>query len=350
MLGIGPMRFNLLMNNFGTIEKAYNAERTLLESVLGLALTKKFLTFRNTFDIEKEFTMLQENKITVLTREDSRFPKQFLELADTPICLYVKGEIDSYRFDQDMNFAIVGTRNPTYYGEQVARKFSFELAQEGFLIVSGLALGIDTIAHKAALDAGKRTIAFLGCGVNIVYPSSNNALYHRIIENGGLVISEVPPQMRVQPGLFVQRNRLISGISKGIFVAEGLKDSGSLITARFAAEQGKDVFAPPAPITSEYSEAPNILLKEGAKLVTSTNDILEEYSMSIQHSKQEDVLVKLSTDEKPIYKLLMKQPLDSDEIARSLQKPVYQILTLLSALELRGVVEVHGSIYTIRVG
>src|SRR5690606_22577641 len=184
--------------------------------------------------------------------------------------------------------------------------------------------------------------AFMGCGVDIPYPPSNRTLYSRTIENGGLVISEVPPYMQVLRGLFVQRNRLISGLSRGILVAEGLKDSGSLITARFAAEQGKDVFAPPAPITSEYSEAPNILIKEGAKLVTSTEDILEEYSMSTYNHKEEDVVAQLSSEERSVYALLMSQPLGSDDIARSLRKPVYQILTVLSVLELRGVIEGKG--------
>lgn len=349
MLGIGPMRFNLLMKHFKNVEKAYTAERSQLELALGLSIANKFLSFRDTFDVAKELAMMKSSNITVLTREDSCFPKQLLQLADSPICLYIKGNLSQYDFETDLYIAVVGTRNPTYYGEQVTQRLAFELAQEGLVIVSGLALGIDAIAHKAALDAGKRTVAFLGCGVNIVYPPSNRLLYKRILDSGGLVISEVPPNMRVQPGLFVQRNRLISGLSKGILVAEGLKDSGSLITARFAAEQGKDVFAPPAPITSEYSEAPNILLKEGAKLVTSTNDILEEYSLSLLHSKQEDVLEKLTKEEQPIYALLMKQPMDSDELARQLQKPVYQVLTILSTLELRGIIQLRGSVYAIRV-
>lgn len=350
MVGIGPTKFDRLIDYFPSVKEAYNASPKVLRKLLGDSLSEKFITFRNNFNPEKELERMNESNITILTREDPRFPPQLMQLPDPPICIYVKGELSSYSFDSDLYFAIVGTRNPTFYGEQVARKFAYELAQEDMIIVSGLALGIDAIAHTAALDAGKRTIAFLGCGVDIPYPPSNRSLYHRIIEKGGLVISEVPPDMRVMRGLFVQRNRLISGLSKGILVAEGLKDSGSLITARFAAEQGKDVFAPPAPITSEYSEAPNILIKEGAKLVTSTNDILEEYSMSLRNQKLEDVLDKLSDEEKSIYTLLMSQPLGPDEIARTLEKPVYQVLTVLSALELRGVIESKGSIYTIRIG
>lgn len=348
MLGIGPMKFDLLVNYSGSVEKAYQAKPSIVKQILGESLSRKCINFRETFDFKKELRMIKENNIIILTQEDSRFPKSLLNIADPPICLYVKGDISQYNFDEDLFLAIVGTRKPTYYGELVTTKFASELAQAGLVIVSGLALGIDAIAHKAALDVKGRTIAFLGCGVNIAYPPSNRLLYKQIINNNGLVISEFPPNMQAQPGLFVQRNRLISGLSKGILVAEGLKDSGSLITARFAASQGKDVFAPPAPINSEFSEAPNMLLKEGAKLVTKTNDILEEYSLSVTVQHPDHILESLSLEEQAVYKLLAQQPHDSDELARKLHVLIYKILTILSTLEMKGLIIKKGGMYSVK--
>ncbi len=347
MEGIGPVIFTNLLNYFKTADKAFNANSSELIQLLGKSLAERFITFRNSFDIKKELQMFKDNEITVLIREDSLFPKQLLEISDPPICLYVKGNISKYDFDNDLYIAIVGTRKPTIYGEQVTRKFAFELAQQGLVIVSGLALGVDAVAHTACVDAEGRTIAFLGCGVNIMYPAANRALFKRILDHNGLIISEFPPNMQAQPGLFVQRNRLVSGLSKGILVAEGLKDSGSLITARYAAQQGKDVFAPPAPITSALSEAPNLLLKEGAKLVTKFDDILEEYSLTSKKLNKTLDIDALTKDEQSIYRLLLKEAYDTDEIARATNIPIYQTLTILSGLEIQGIIIKKGGLYTI---
>lgn len=346
--GVGPATFNILKSKFHSAKKAYLANRSELVTVVKPTIAEKIILHRNTFNIEKELNMMRKSGILVISQEDSRYPKQLLNLFDPPICLYIKGNISAYNFEEDMYFAIVGTRKPTFYGEMVATKFAYELAKKGFVIVSGMALGIDAIAHTAALDAECRTIAFLGCGVNVVYPPSNRLLYKRILDNNGLIISEIPPNRSVLPGLFVQRNRLISGLSQGIMVAEGLKDSGSLITAKFAAQQGKDVFAPPAPINSELSEAPNILLKEGAKLVTTVNDILEEYGMSPTSQNIEEVLKSLSAEEKQIYILLSRQPYDCDELARQVQIPIYKLLTMLSALEMKDIIVKKGSLYGLK--
>lgn len=348
LLGVGPVTFKLLKSKYSSIKKAYFADKKELAELLSPKLAEKIVTHRNTFDVEKELKMMKETNVIVITQEDSRYPNQLLELSDPPICLYVKGPLDKFSFENDIFFAVVGTRKPTYYGEHVTTKLAYELAKAGFVIVSGLALGVDALAHTAALEAGGRTIAFLGCGVNIMYPPSNRLLYKRIIEQSGLIISEVPPNMQVLPGLFVQRNRLISGLSKGILVSEGLKDSGSLITARFAAQQGKDVFAPPAPITSEFSEAPNILLKEGAKLVTNIDDILEEYSLTSK-TNNTDRFNLLSSEEQAIYKLLQQQPYDSDELSRILQIPIYKMLSLLSSLEMQDIVTKNGSLYCLKI-
>lgn len=340
-LGIGPITYNILLNHFGTAEKAYTAKEVKLKEVIGPKLTSKFLAFREHFDLQAQIEKLKKSSITVLTREDKQYPSQFKNLSDSPICLYVKGNSKLYDFENDFFFAIVGTRKPTSYGAQIARRFSYDLSKEGMIIVSGMAMGIDFIAHDSALNARGKTIAFLGCGVNIIYPPSNADLYNRILQNGGLIMSEFPPDMTVQPGLFVSRNRLISGLSRGVLVAEGMKDSGSLITARCAAEQGKDVFAPPAPITSEQSEAPNMLIKEGAKLVTSAQDILEEYDLTSSFTRN-DAEQLLTPQEQKIYALVSQEPYSPDEIARVIKLPIFQILPVVSELELKGVIEKNG--------
>lgn len=340
--GIGPVTFDLLMQQFGTVEALYNASEKKLRQSLKEEFATKIITFHNEFDPEKEYERLQKNNVTVLVRKHPLYPPQFLELRDAPICLYVKGDLNNLNYERDRFFAIVGTRTPTDYGHQVATKFSSELAKAGFVIVSGMARGIDSIAHRATITAGGKTIAFLGCGVNIIYPPSNRKLYQDILDTGGLIISEVPPDITVKPGLFVQRNRLISGISQGILVAEGMKDSGSLITARYALEQGKEVFAPPAPITSVQSEAPNLLLKEGAKMVTSITDILEEFHMQSTPVTTESILALLTYDEQLVYKSLVSQPFTSDELSRKLHLPMHKLLMIISAMELKGVI-VRGS-------
>src|SRR3989344_5065464 len=182
----------------------------------------------------------------------------------------------------------------------MAKKFSAELTEGGFIIVSGLAIGIDAAAHLACINSGGRTIAVLGCGVDIIYPAINASLYYKILKTGGLIISEFPPGQTVVKGLFIARNRIISALSLGVLVIEGARDSGAMITARYAAEQGKEVFALPGPLTSKMSEAPNNLLKQGAKLVISVEDIFEEFHLQVAPKKAEDAEATLEADEKII--------------------------------------------------
>lgn len=276
-LGIGPIRFSHLKKHFKSVKKAYFANEKDISKVVGMELGRKFIIFRNRFDPEKKLKELAKKEITVLSVDDSHYPISLKNIKDPPICLYIKGSVKTLSFSR--LFSIVGTRKPTLYGIKVAKKFSYELTRLGFTIVSGLAYGIDTVAHKTCLNIKGKTIAVLGCGVDIVYPAENRQLYEDIIDNNGAIVSEFPPGQTVVKGLFIARNRIISGLSSGVMVVEGTKQSGSLITARFAAEQGKEVFAPPNPITSEMSVAPNTLLKLGAKLVTSVEDILEEIKL-----------------------------------------------------------------------
>lgn len=357
-LGIGPVRFSLLKKNFGSVKEAYLAKRSDLELILGPKLTEKFVEFRKKFNLEKKFDEIRKKDIQVLTVDDEEYPEDLKNISDPPICLYVKGlslsqaivsktELKNNIFNSKLTFAIVGTRQPTQYGIDVARKFSYELAKAGFVIVSGLAYGIDTIAHQACLEAGGKTIAVLGCGVDVIYPASNKNLYEKIIERGGVIVSEFPPGQTVLKGLFISRNRIISALSKGVMVVEGKSDSGSLITARYAAEQGKDVFAPPSPINSKMSEAPNNLIKQGAKLVTSVEDIFQEFNIKISPKKEEKIKENLSDFEKQIYELLKKQSLTLDDLVLKLGRPITEVLKTLSILEVKNLIRKINNFYQI---
>ncbi len=338
-LGIGPVRFSNLLKYFGSIKKAYEADRSAMHEAIGIKMGDKFIEFRGKFDLEKQIEAIRKKNIYILTREDPLFPKQLKDIPDPPICLYVRGDIHSVNFEKEIFFGIVGTRKPTTYGIQVANIFASELAAAGCIIVSGLALGVDAISHRAAIGLGKKTIAFLGCGVDIVYPYANASIYRDIVNGHGLVISEFPPGMTVLKGLFVARNRLISGISRGIMVVEGLKDSGSLITAKYAAEQGREVFAPPAPLTSPNSEAPNMLLKEGAKLVTSTKDVLDELNLKAVPKSHKEISESLSMPEHEIYTLCLAEAKLPDDMVSVSSLPIHEVLSTISTLEIKGVIE-----------
>lgn len=355
-LGIGPMKFAGLKNHFGSVEKAYLANQSELELVLGFKLAEKFIEFRRKFDPKVELEKLSKDGITVLAVDDEDYPEALKNISDPPICLYIKGSISNFfggkpqtakklisspskKNSETIFFAIVGTRKPTIYGQQITYKFAYELASAGFIIVSGLAHGVDRIAHQATMDAVGKTIAILGCGVNIIYPAANRNLYFNIIKNNGAVISEFPPNQTVLKGLFISRNRIISGLSKGVLIAEGGEYSGALITARYAGIQGKDVFAIPSPINSEMAPAPNLLIKQGAKMVTAVSDIYEEFDMKITPRKSEDIRGGLADDGKMIFDILQKNPQTVDDLAIELHKNVTEILNLISLMEIEGVVE-----------
>lgn len=336
-LGIGPTKFKQLVSVFGSPKKAYQAESDQLIKILGAKLGKRFVDFRQTFKPDSIINQLYKKNIQLLTLEDKDYPKQLSQIADPPICLYLIG--DKKILKTKNLIAIVGARKPTSYGLQIAEKFAGELVQYGFIIVSGMALGIDSASHWGAVNNAGQTVAVLGCGVNLVYPPSNRKLYQTIIKTGGCIISEFPPGHTVSKGLFVARNRLISGLSRGVLVVEGATDSGSLITARYAAEQGRDVFAPPSPITSPLSEAPNLLLKQGAKLVTSVTDILEEYQVKIKIREKKALFKNLQGLERQIMEVVINEPKTADELAIILNQPINQVLNSLSLLEIEGVIK-----------
>lgn len=339
-LGIGPVRFQKLLVVFGTAAKAYTSSSVELVEIIGEKTTEKFISFRKAFNASSMLADFRKKGIIVVLKNSETYPKALKDITDAPICLYVKGDMRGIDWNTHTCFGIVGTRKPTEYGRYVAELFSSELTLAGFTVVSGMAYGIDTVAHNACIKLEGKTIAVLGCGVDIPYPYANKNLYDKIIHDGGLVISEFPPGMTVQRGLFIARNRIISGLSKGIMVVEGEKDSGSLVTARYAAEQGRDVFCPPVPLNSSLSEAPNILLRQGAKLVTCVDDILEEYHINKKsNSSSNRVTGTLKGLEKEIYEALKKESLSIDELSLRLNKSVSEVTQTLSFMEINKIVE-----------
>lgn len=337
--GIGPTRLTQLISHFGTVKEAYEASPHEINQALGRDWGVRFTQFKNSFDPIKTLNEYQKRNITVLTLDQPQYPAPLRNIYDPPICLYVKGDIESYDFVQQKFFAIVGTRRTTDYGRQITRKFAQELSGYGFVVVSGMALGIDSCAHVGALDAGGQTIAFLGCGVDLPHPPSNTDLYNRIVSNSGLIMSEFPPGMMSLKGLFISRNRLISGLSQGVLIIEGLEDSGALITAKCALDQNREVFATPLPITSPTGAAPHKLIKSGeAKLVTCVEDILEELLIPAVSPKVIQNL-HLKDEEKILYDCLYREIRSADGLAEDLQLPIHKVLSIVSSLELRDIIE-----------
>lgn len=274
--------------------------------------------------------MMEIKKITI---KDGRYPKILKKIADPPRVLYVRGEL---RADEKC-FAIVGTRLCSAYGKQVAMDITGDLANAGLTIVSGLAPGIDTAAHRAAVELKKRTIAVLGTGVDekSLYPKENIQLARRIIETGGAVISEYPPGTPGSKITFPDRNRIISGLSLGTLVVEAKQKSGALITANYARKQGRKLFAVPGPVHSQNSKGPHMLIKRGAMLVENAKDILKELRIKQVGTKRDDELRVATGEERLIAKVLAEGPLDIEKIIEKTGLPAATAASTLAIMELQ---------------
>jgi DNA processing protein len=279
---IGPVRFKLLKDYFGSAEGAFNAsEKHLKETGLSEKIIKNFLDFRRSFDFTSYLVRLDQLGITTLTYDEEHYPKLLNNIDDKPIILYLKtkNKNNFEIFNQKM-IGVVGTRKITHYGRQSTEMITKDLVEKGFVIVSGLARGVDRVAHETAISSNGLTIAVLGCGLEIVYPPEHKQLAEKIIGSGGMLVSEFPPGTPMSAKNFPLRNRIISGLSLGVVVTEAAEKSGSLITASRAAEQGREVFAVPGPINSSLSDGTACLIKKGAKLVNNISDIIEELNVS----------------------------------------------------------------------
>lgn len=274
---VGPIRVRRMLEHFGSPQAILSAPEAELRQVPGIGseMAQQIHTWEDRIDLAEEHCRINDHGISLLTIEDPAYPEALKAIHDPPFLLYAKGEL----LPRDASaVAVVGSRRMTHYGQEQARKLSFQLARAGFTIVSGLARGIDTAAHEAALAAGGRTIAVLGSGIGKLYPPENQALADRIAESGA-VLSEFPVLYIPDKQSFPLRNRIVAGLSRGLLVVEAPARSGSLITANQALEQGRAVFAVPGPINRPNSEGCHRLIQQGAKLVCTADDVIEDLDL-----------------------------------------------------------------------
>lgn len=335
--GISNRKIDALFNYFGgnpkdlwdNFKKEKNNLKLKQEIINYLIKTKD--------DFEESFIQkLKKESVKIVTLLDDDYPKKLKEIDGPPYILYYKGSLSNI---DNISIAVVGSRKATSYGKWAAEKFTDELSELGVNIISGLASGIDTIAHKTALKSNVKTIGVIGCGIDIIYPKSNERLYREIVENEGAVITEHPFGMQPLPNNFHARNRIISGLSYGVVVIEAQERSGTLITAGHAANQGREIFAVPGNIDSLYSKGTNALIKDGAKITTSINDIIEEILELKERIKQKQNLIDYSTlsdDEMKIINCLKLESKTIYELNEETKIATGNLLSLLTMLEMKG--------------
>lgn len=339
--GVGPHKFKKLLLEFKTGEKAWKAVDKDLKEVLGEKLSARFVDFRKDFSIENYLRKLEKDKVWFITSDDPVYPKLLLEIPNPPFVIFGRGlKFGDLKAELEKTIGVVGSRKPTYYGQEITKKFADDLSFSNFTIVSGLALGVDGIAHLSALENNAKTIAVLGCGVDCCTPMSNKNIYDRIIAGNGAVISEVPLSYMPGKGLFPSRNRIIAGLSQAVLVTEGAEDSGSLITADFAFKFNRKVFAVPGPINSALSKGPYKLIEKGAKLATSAEDILKEFKMQNAKVKIKSQKSKgNNTLENKILEALENEDLYFDEIVKKTGISSQILGSTLSMMEVKGFIE-----------
>ncbi len=344
--GIGPARLARLVEFFGSAEDAWNASlRDLVASGIDAKSCEALLATRTRVCLDSEMERVLQADAHLLCIEDAGYPALLRQITQPPPLLYVRGTLDPA---DEWALAVVGTRSPTSYGKEATRRLIGDLAGAGITVVSGLALGIDTIAHTSALEASGRTIAVLGCGVDCVYPERNRALAEEIMSNGA-IMSEYPLGTMPAPANFPPRNRLISGLSRGTLVVEAGERSGALITVSFALEQGRDVFAVPGQIFSRTSAGTNKLIRDGAGLVTEAQDILEALNWTTATIQQE---IQLTLPEDPVeaavLELLSYEPQHVDVLGRASGLAAPAVSATLAMLELKGLARQAGTMQYVR--
>jgi DNA processing protein len=344
---IGAKTLLKLYKRFDKMSQVWSALRQkIVEAGIDTVQVEAILEVVAKINPDREIEKLDKFGIKVLIFPNENYPVLLKEIADPPGILYYRGEILP---DDDLAIGVVGSRKYTNYGERAVEKLVVPLAREKITIISGLALGIDTLAHRAALASGGRTLAVLGCGLDQIYPSSNIRLADQIIQGRGAVISEFPLGTPAYRGNFPMRNRIIAGLSLGTLVVEGAVDSGSLITARAALDYNREVFAVPGSIFSDTSEGPNRLIQMGAKAVLEAKDILTELNIDqTKLEKEAQIIIPDSQNEEIVLRLLDKPKLVDELIVESgLASPL--VNTTLIMLEMKGVVSnLGGTRYQIR--
>ena len=341
--GVGPRIRQALVERFGSARAALNAAPSELREVYGVGpkLLHKMIEGPTPDDVEAQIALCREHDIDILIEAHAAYPRMLREIHDPPGVLFVRGEL---RPTDALAVGIVGTRHATHYGLRQAERLAAGLARAGLTVVSGLARGIDAAAHRGAMAAGGRTVAVLASGVMNIYPPEHDQLAVEVAAQGALV-SEAPPRSEPLPGTFPQRNRLISGLSLGVIVVEAAERSGALITAKHAMEQGREVFAVPGNVDSRASQGCHRLIRDGAKLVESVDDVLEELGPLVEpasndagqavHHPAELLLNEL---EQQVLATIGREATSIDQIVAQSQLPVSQVLATLSALEMRRLV------------
>lgn len=335
--GIGAARTRLLLDRFGDLSSAWNATgEQMREAGLSPKITQAFLDVRKNIDLDRELDHILRSEIRILTIEDNEYPKRLLSIEFPPPVIFVKGKIvetDEYAV------AVVGTRHVSSYGSQVAGELGRFLAQNHICVISGLARGVDAVAHRAVLEGGGRTIAVLGSGVDVVYPPEHRELAARIIENGAL-ISDYYPGTPPEGVNFPPRNRIISGLSLATVIVEAGERSGALITAEFAASQGREVFAVPGSIYAPRSKGANRLIRDGALPLLNFSDLLEVLNLSqVEEFRYAKQVLPENDIELLLMKTLQNEPMHIDEIKATLGLPMEKISAALVMMKLKGLVK-----------
>jgi len=343
--GLTARRIRLLMQHFGGASRILHANRNDLSAcgILPNPCMERLLTFDRDHFLQTETHLAAKQKIQIISFQDKEYPRSLSEIGDAPVVLYVKGSLDTWN---ELALAFVGSRRASMYGTQVAQDLAGRLSEMGFSIISGLARGIDTAAHRGCLRSGSKTYAVMGCGLNHIYPAENAKLLAEIATNGA-VLSEFTMNTPPQAQNFPQRNRIISGLSLGVVVVEAGRHSGALITSRFALEQGREVFAVPGHIHDPNTCGTHRLIQQGAKLITCVEDILDEIQpVLVRHPLlmsagkegcpsdfRPDSLPE-SGDEAFVLNAL-RRPLGMDDLVCRIGKSSADLLRLLLALEMR---------------
>ena len=342
--GLGPETIQKLLAKYSAPAQILHTSKEELTELSFISdnLADNILENQKEEFIESQLVLIEKYNVHLISLLDDEYPRLLKYSYNPPIVLYVKGNLLP---EDDLSFAVVGTRKPTQYGKIAVRRIVPKLSLAGFTIISGLAYGIDAAAHHEALNTGGRTIAVFGTGLDTIYPAANRKLAERVLTNGA-IISELPLESKIEAWNFANRNRIISGMSKGTLVVEGAKTSGALLTAKYALEQNRDIYAIPGNINSPQSEGPNYLIKLGAKIVSCPEDILEEYQLKlklINETTTADVKpkVKLSDSEEKIYKLLVKNEknLSLDKMVELSNESPAALSSVLLQMEFKGLVK-----------
>jgi len=335
--GVGAKTMEKVIHYFGNAEQAWRANISDIEKLgLNKKIKKSIIENRKKIDLEEKWSILSNNGVSLIIYPEDSYPTILKEIYDSPMLLFYKGDLN---WNDCIFFGVVGTRKLTSYGRRAIEEIISQLTLQGITIVSGMARGGDSVAHKVAIDSGGKTVAVLGSGFDHLYPPENKKLAQEIIENGAL-LSEFPPHIEPRRQHFPMRNRIISGLSLGVLVVEASEKSGTLITANCALEQNREVFALPGSIFSPYSKGPAKLIKMGAKLVSSVEDILEELNIQsrLKSKKARQIIPSSPEEEKILGVLNLDDYVMIDQLVRVTGLSSSQILSTITMMEMKGLI------------